>query len=1113
MRFTSADISTAFNAGAVARGKQYWQQHRVERFDLNEDAENIRVEATVEGSGAAAYGLIATVTTDQHGLRFESHCSCPLGGDCKHVVAALLEACNRWQRTPSRTLRSGNADAGDALPHEVRNWLAQLSGTKAASKPAAGGVKRQLLYIVNPARGQSQDIVIQLYTARLLKDDSISTQSLEHYHNADGALRQPPKFVTEDDLEILRALHPYRGTGGGEYRLRGSSGVHVLQMLLASERCYWHKPDHGALRLGAARNAEPQWQAAEDGSQRLGLQVTPEVSGLLALSPPWYVDADTGECGPLQTGLSSSVAAALVNAPMLPVQMLPEVAQRLAQTPAAQPLPAPALLPLRKLSDTQPQPLLQFYGREGPAFLRYGPRAHLGMARLFFIYHDRRVAAADSLSQIAIGAGREILQVERNRKAELHCLSQLAACGLVPAARVLQSWEMNGVGRDDYTLQAPEDDTAWAAFMIERLPDLIEQGWKIEYEAGFPHRYAEVEEWFGEVSEDAGNDWFGLELGIQVGGERINLLPLLIDALRSQPHLFSLKQLADIPAEQQFVAELPDGRRVALPLARVQPILHILIELYDGQALDADGRLRLSRVDALRLAELDAANAAARTRWLGAETLLELGRRLNDFSGIKAVAPPESLRATLRPYQLEGLGWLQFLREYGFGGILADDMGLGKTVQTLAHLLLEKEAGRLDSPALVVAPTSLVGNWQREARQFAPGLRVLALHGMQRHQHFAQLAQYDLIITTYPLLSHDAEILRAQAFHLLVLDEAQYIKNARTQAARMVQQLRARHRLCLTGTPIENHLGELWSQFHFLQPGLLGDERQFRRLYRSPIEKHGDDERRTHLLRRIAPFILRRTKQQVLQELPPKTEIVRSVVLAGEQRDLYETLRLSMHEKVRHEIASKGLGRSHIIILDALLKLRQTCCDPRLLKLESARRAAGVSAKLELLMELLPEMLEEGRRVLLFSQFTSMLALIEDALVKVGIPHLTLTGETRNRTELVERFQNGEAPLFLISLKAGGTGLNLTAADTVIHYDPWWNPAVENQATDRAHRIGQDKPVFVYKLIVEGSVEEKIMVMQQRKAELAAGILDQGAGKSVAAFDAQDLQALFEPLA
>ena len=309
---------------------------------------------------------------------------------------------------------------------------------------------------------------------------------------------------------------------------------------------------------------------------------------------------------------------------------------------------------------------------------------------------------------------------------------------------------------------------------------------------------------------------------------------------------------------------------------------------------------------------------------------------------------------------------------------------------------------------------------------------------------------------------------------------------------------------------MENHLGELWSLFDFLMPGLLGDERQFRNLFRNPIEKFGDKDRSHSLTRRIAPFLLRRTKGEVAKELPPKTEILRSVELAGSQRDLYESIRLAMHEKVQREINQKGMARSHIIILDALLKLRQACCDPRLLKLDAAK-AVTQSAKLESLMDMLPELIEEGRRVLLFSQFTSMLALIEAELRKVDLEYVLLTGDTTDRATPVQRFQNGAVPLFLISLKAGGTGLNLTAADTVIHYDPWWNPAVENQATDRAHRIGQDKPVFVYKLITLGTVEEKIMAMQTRKKELADSLFDPEA-KNGPQLTADDLSALFEPL-
>jgi SNF2 family DNA or RNA helicase len=352
--------------------------------------------------------------------------------------------------------------------------------------------------------------------------------------------------------------------------------------------------------------------------------------------------------------------------------------------------------------------------------------------------------------------------------------------------------------------------------------------------------------------------------------------------------------------------------------------------------------------------------------------------------------------------------------------------------------------------------------------------------------------------------------LREHEFHYVILDEAQFIKNPKTQYAQVACALKSRHHLCLTGTPMENHLGELWSLFHFLLPGFLGDHVRFQSIFRRPIEKGRNEDRRKLLARRVAPFILRRKKEEVVKELPPKTEIVQNVELNGAQRDLYESVRLAMHQRVKEEINKKGMSRAHIIILDALLKLRQICCHPQLLSLPSAQRVKQ-SAKLELLLDLVPEMIEEGRRILLFSQFTSMLALIEQQLSKAKIPYLLLTGDTRDRATPVKRFQDGEVPIFLISLKAGGTGLNLTAADTVIHYDPWWNPAVENQATDRAHRIGQDKNVFVYKLMTVGTVEEKISAMQARKRELVEGLLNEKRPDNLK-LTAEDLDVLFAPL-
>ena len=353
-------------------------------------------------------------------------------------------------------------------------------------------------------------------------------------------------------------------------------------------------------------------------------------------------------------------------------------------------------------------------------------------------------------------------------------------------------------------------------------------------------------------------------------------------------------------------------------------------------------------------------------------------------------------------------------------------------------------------------------------------------------------------------------MLLAQDFHVAILDEAQAIKNPKAGVSKLVHGIKARHRLALTGTPLENNLGEVWSLFAFLAPGLLGDETTFRRTFRIPIEKHGDAKAQTFLSRRLKPFMLRRTKEEVATELPPKTEIIERVRLEGAQRDLYETVRALMQAKVRDEIARKGLAKSHIVFLDALLKLRQICCDPRLLRLPQARGITG-SAKLERLMEMIPELVAEGRRILLFSQFTSMLALIEAELEKLKIPYVMLTGDTTDRATPVRQFQAGKVPLFLVSLKAGGTGLNLTAADTVIHYDPWWNPAVENQATDRAHRIGQDKPVFVYKLIVEEGIETAIELLKARKAALAEALFAGGAKTPLDLTEA-DISALFAPL-
>nr|WP_183984782.1 DEAD/DEAH box helicase [Deinobacterium chartae] len=738
----------------------------------------------------------------------------------------------------------------------------------------------------------------------------------------------------------------------------------------------------------------------------------------------------------------------------------------------------------------------------------YTPSLHLSGRKLMPLQgpQERRNAVALPVAELRHTYGGLELptrpRFNRDEAAERNALRALQRAGFSTLAETFE-------GEYRFTpeqggLLTLGDEESWLEFLRTGRADLEAQGFTVVTHPDFPLDLAEVGEWYGHADTD-GSGWFSLDLGITVDGQRISLVGLLSDLIARQPELFTRQELTALEDDEPLYAVLGDGRRVRLPAGRVRAILNILIELQLPE--QPKGPLRLPLLDAARLARLEGQLPA---HWEGTDQLFELGRRLRDFGGVAAVAPPPGLNAELRPYQLEGLAWLQFLREYGLSGILADDMGLGKTVQTLAHLLTERASGRADLPSLVIAPTSVISNWAAEAARFAPGLRVLTLHGKGRARDFERIPEHDLIISTYPLLPRDLEALAAHRYHLLILDEAQNIKNSRSSAARAVTHLSARHRLCLTGTPLENHLGELWSQFNFLLPGLLPDERRFRELYRTPIERRGDVLRREALAARVRPFILRREKHHVARELPPKTEIPVHIPLEGDQRDLYEAVRVSLEGQVLTELQSRGLARSRISILSALLKLRQAATDPRLVPLEAARQVRS-NAKLGWLQEHLPRMLEEGRRVLIFSSFATLLGHLEGTLDALRVPYSKLTGQTLRRDEQIARFQSGQTQVFLISLKAGGVGLNLTAADTVIHYDPWWNPAAEDQATDRAYRIGQDRPVFVYKLIAAGSVEERILDLQARKAALSRGILEGGLGEA-SELTAQDLEQLFAPL-
>ncbi len=768
----------------------------------------------------------------------------------------------------------------------------------------------------------------------------------------------------------------------------------------------------------------------------------------------------------------------------------------------------PPALPQHLVEDVLPKPRLWLASVEFSAFEPRNGRMQRYIqhrAALSFNYLGE-YASGQKNSDILLRQEQQTLRIKRHPQVEQQYREQLRELGFKIATR--QSKALPETAGELFEMV---NDSAWLNFTLNVLPSLREQGWELQIDDDFGFDLSSVEDWYATVEEAPERDWFDLELGIIVNGERLSLLPILLNLVRSHTDLLNPERLARRRDDELILVNIPAAPngshgplQVALPYGRLKPVLATLGEFFAQEP--GETRLRLSSADAIRLNPLEGLPLL----WEGGEHIRGFAQRLRDIRDF-SVSAPDGLNATLRPYQLEGLSWMQSLRQLEVGGILADDMGLGKTLQTLAHILCEKNAGRLDRPCMVVMPTSLIPNWLDEAMHFTPQLRVVALYGAGRKKLFEQLADADLILTTYALLPKDIERLTALPLHILVLDEAQYIKNPNSKAAQAARELNARQRLCLSGTPLENHLGELWSLFHFLLPGWLGDAKAFNRDYRVPIERHGSEQRLQHLNARIKPFLLRRTKEQVATELPPKTEIIHWVELNEAQRDVYETMRLAMDKKVRDEITRKGVARSQIIILEALLKLRQVCCDLRLVNEATLPARGSTSGKLDSLMEMLEELFAENRRILLFSQFTSMLGLIEIELKKRGIAYALLTGQTRDRRTPVKDFQSAKLQIFLISLKAGGVGLNLTEADTVIHYDPWWNPAAENQATDRAYRIGQHKPVFVYKMIARGTVEEKIQLLQKDKSELAAGVLD-GRMDGDWKLQNEDIEALFEPL-
>jgi superfamily II DNA or RNA helicase len=660
-------------------------------------------------------------------------------------------------------------------------------------------------------------------------------------------------------------------------------------------------------------------------------------------------------------------------------------------------------------------------------------------ARLDAIYAENRVTMA---SEAAHGSTR------RHVPAENAAAERLRRAGFVGPAADGQ-WVL-------------KTEPKILAFFATELPRL-QQAWEVTIGARFEYVTKDIERIQPRLEiRSSGENWFDLTVELATpDGERFSASEIQ-RLLQSGQSAVKLKNQKRAVFDPGMLAEFEDVLRDCDPQQR-QP-----------------GSYRIDQRHAAYLAETARDRGAVVT---APAAWLEAAAASRNPGGL--VPPPlGALEPVMRAYQKQGVAWLSYLAKHHMGGILADEMGLGKTLQALAFLRA------VGGKSLVVCPSSLVFNWQREAARFTPELRVLAIEGANRERLFgAPLAEARLIITSYPLLRRDAERYRGVEFTAAILDEAQHIKNPESQNAQSAGTIRARHRFALTGTPVENSVRDIWSLMHFLMPGYLGSRQDFRERFEKEIESQPGGPAHRRLIKRLRPFVLRRVKRDVLEELPEKIEQVAFCELTDAQRQIYTELTTATRRQVSELAGGKDQGKARMLMLTALLRLRQACCDVRLLGLDDAP-AETASAKVDLLLELLSEALDGGHRVLIFSQFVSMLTILRDALTGAGIDFCYLDGQTKDRAAEVDRFQAGQVPTFLISLKAGGTGLNLTAADTVVHFDPWWNPAVEAQATDRAHRIGQGRVVTSYKLIARGTVEEKILALQQRKRAVIDATLE-----------------------
>jgi hypothetical protein len=1060
-------LAKGFGISSRKRGDEYFRLNRVK----------VRAGSSTELSAVVTGSEPYEVLLKFSGSKLAVSCTCPHfldhGQACKHLWAAILTADKENFLVDAISAKGITLDQGSALrpatvitrtspavtpikPPPPPSWKTQMGRvvSVAASyrkEASPWPAHKEIFYLLDVPKSQvARRAVLTIATGERKKEGGWKSIPRPFSIHRDG-IAGLPALEDRELLSMLLGGEQYSSYGYLESYDRGSTTFSlasvtaetILPRVVRTGRCLlplaqdeidkaplqWDDGEPWKFVLEVRGDQREGWQLSGSfrrGPERMGIdEPLLAVRGGFLLTRERVARLAEDETFPWIGGLSNN------NTIVFSEEEREEFFSHLICSPALPPLDLPEELQYEEVT-LSPRKCLKISQN------RYSYSKGQMRAELWFEYGARSVPANDVARGMYEASTRRFFR--RDFNAEKAASAQLSEVGL---RYVEDHW-----GKD----------AGWnvAASKLPRVVRaLVESGWHVAAEGKVFRQPGQ-----STVSVASGVDWFELHGAIEFGDSSAPL-PQLLAALK----------------RGETMVTLGDGSYGLLPeewLRRFGPVAAM------GEA-EGDhirfGSNQAGVLDALLATQpaVDCDEAFRRVRQ-------ELAR----FQSIRSAPQPAGFQGRLRDYQCEGLGWMHFLRQFSFGGCLADDMGVGKTAQVLALLETRRELraqGEIDAPSVVVVPKSLIFNWKQEVERFTPQIRVLDYTGIARNKD--DLSRYDVILTTYGTLRRDALHFKEQVFDYVILDEAQAVKNARTESAKAVRLLRGNHRLALSGTPVENHLGELWSLLDFLNPGMLGASGVFQ-LAGGAMRNPSDDARKL-LAHALRPFLLRRTKEQVAKELPPKIEQTIYCEMEPRQRALYNELREHYRKSLLPKINTDGIAKSKIQVLEALLRLRQAACHPGLI---DRKRAQDPSAKLDFLIEQLRAVLEEGHKALVFSQFTSLLGILRAALQAEGIEHEYLDGKTDDRQARVERFQNDPAcPLFLISLKAGGVGLNLTAADYVFILDPWWNPAVEAQAVDRTHRIGQLRQVFAYRLITRDTVEEKVLELQQTKRSLADAII------------------------